>query len=234
GGGWDSSSDEGAGGSGWRGGIGMREFERDSAENTRRALLENDAELCQPRDPQEFKGGLNSGSDEGGNGCPARPRFVPGDPFANEEADTQDWARHFTYLSILPSRSVSSRSLQAGREQDNRGVGCDDKALRPVLDLPGGVAAGDWAGGVEEEVVLASHGIYEEYLAYDCRPPEDEGQQEWREKGNLWTDSSAAESERFREPRATARLSTPQRAVREEIMDRLFDELWERLTPDLL
>lgn len=97
----------------------------------------------------------------------------------------------------------------------------------------------------DEEELFASHGVYEEYLAYDCRPPEPE------EHGGEGTSalvkgvslspgvvaSSSTDGKREGNNKAVAamsRPSTPQLALREEIMDRLFDELWERLTPDLL
>lgn len=233
GGGWDTGSDESAAGRG-----GMREFERSSAEHTRRALLENDAELCKPTQHEEsdYYDGSNDSADEGEEERQRALRYVPGDPFANEEADTDAWARHFTYLSIFPSKSLSS-SLT--RERGNRGIGCN--SVRPGFEEPEGVNPKGMAAGndsVEDEVILASHGVYEEYLAYDCRPPEEDnegGGGFMKEATKISRDPCATEPQRCsNKPGTKVHLSTPQRALREEIMDRLFDKLWERLTPDLL
>lgn len=227
--GWDTSSEEeSAAGRG-----GMREFERNSAENTRRAMLENDAELCKPTQPEESDSydGSNDSADEE---IQRALRYVPGDPFANEEADTEAWAKHFTYLSVFPSKS-----LPLTRERGNRGVGCNQRAgfeESEGVDLKGMAAGND---SMEDEVILASHGVYEEYLAYDCRPPKEDNEGYggfMQETTKLSREPCAATEPQLcrNKPGANVHLSTPKRALREEIMDRLFDKLWEHLTPDLL
>lgn len=226
GGGWDTSSEEeSAAGRG-----GMREFERNSAENTRKALLKNDAELCKPTQHEEsdYYDGSNDSADEE---IQRALRYVPGDPFANEGADTEAWAKHFTYLSVFPSKSIP---LTRGR--GNRGVGRNQRmGFEESEGLKEMVAEND---GMEDEVILASHGVYEEYLAYDCRPPEEEnegGGGFMKETTKLSRDPCATEPQHCNNKLGeNVHLSIPQRALREEIMDRLFDKLWEHLTPDLL
>ena len=290
GGGFDtSSSDEG-----WCGrGVGLRDFERASAENTRIALLKNDAQLCEPPPPPPPLPGKQQQQ---------QPplRFVPGDPFANEEADVGAWARHFTYLAVTPSGTAFSQSLEPPQSAEKEtGAGFDEEAAvnsrlgeksgasaeaveskaRGRAAAPVTVAAATAAaaeeqgeedhereqkqqckgeGGLEEEesdgeegeYVYASHGVYEEYLAYDCRPPEsDENEDSQRfaaeeaADANFITATAAAREGQGRWPNTThggegralrRRLDTPQRELRQEIMDRLFDEVWDRLTPDLV
>ncbi|CAN0016476.1 unnamed protein product [Ectocarpus sp. 6 AP-2014] len=307
GGGFDDSSDGGwSGGRG--GGGGMREFERSSAENTREALLDNDALLlCEP--PASANAG--SADNDGRQTSPLSPpppppvplRYVPGDPFANEEADVGAWAKHFTYLSVVPTERGEGGDAEK-RSNDNAGGGLLERGpvaepppVRDVMETDeetGGVAAvegnriqdltpeeaaAELAGRRLEEMpqgeeVFASHGVYEEYLAYDCRPPgfddvtspggetmgpgeEDprlaaKGSGAWAVTGvvpnansavgqGAWVSNNAASeppalgaSTTGGSHRVVARLDTPQRELRQEIMDRLFDELWERITPDLL
>lgn len=108
----------------------------------------------------------------------------------------------------------------------------------------------------EQEEVFASHGVYEEYLAYDCRPPDDDSYTHNDSSGGMFgsgvggemevvdgssadlveqganTTVGAAGVEAAKSGRP--RLDTPRRELRQEIMDRLFDELWARITPDLV
>lgn len=350
----------------------MKDFERSSAQRTRRALLDNDAQLCVPHNLQQKAPESRDGNDEERQQQqqqPALSRFAPGDPFANEEADVDEWVRHFTYLSVVPSKSdclpltsSSSPLPSAGdgcagerRVAGAMGLGCSQfgenrppattgvamavesmasgtetvsaegasaavktsallrgtSSTAPVVSsrdeaermLPATLSAarkplpsstnnsfdaapslfpppptisavkvgtseemeGDTQG---EEVVLASHGVYEEYLAYDCRPPEapsgfnftgdgDGTMGELGGRGLSLHGANATDSHCTRRPGqqglGTAnitssnskaveeeiivlqrQLDTPQQELREEIMDRLFDELWRRLTPELL
>lgn len=266
-GGWDTSSDEGGGGRGAT----MRDFEKGSAENTRRALLENDAQLCQQQQEQQQSECPGDGFDNKDGRKEPPSRFVPGDPFANEEADVEAWARHFTYLSVVPSNSLQSVAPATADEKATGSIFGQTTAAaatvttapqsragetpalfvassvrKPegdsVLAPPAAAAATPRERAEEDqgEVILASHGVYEEYLAYDCRPPE-EGNNAGVGLGEgglgLGTDGASPltpHDQACEVGDEVQRPHTPQRELRQEIMDRLFDELWLRLTPDLL
>ncbi|CAN0208765.1 unnamed protein product [Scytosiphon promiscuus] len=326
----------------------MRQFEQSSAENTKRALLQNDGQLCEPPSwssrrqlgvlhpgggggKPESKGGGHEPSLSSSPPLPASLRYVPGDPFANEEADVEAWAEHFTYLSVVPAgegqggpgRKYGGCDVDGGDSGDGgdfsengptsknrpdaerlfRAVGPPDvmeteeeepeaggggkaakrgiqeggaRAQRVPLVAAAPEAAGNGQGEQrrwlrpqedEEEEVFASHGVYEEYLAYDCRPPEDYssythkdplgpsgvgvlGAGDSGQTGQGGAEGSCVDAVEQRartveargQPPATAAtgtegmpgLDTPRRELRQEIMDRLFDELWARLTPDLV
>lgn len=86
---------------------------------------------------------------------------------------------------------------------------------------------------IDHEEVLAQHGEYEEYLAYDCQPPESPTDSP-RTNHRGWTERELGESSDGLAPKeASALLDSPKREIENEIMDQLFDELWRQLTPDL-
>lgn len=57
-------------------------------------------------------------TDAAGFGSSVPQRFVPGDPFANEEPDVGAWARHFTFLSVVPTKSWPTTARPAGGREE--------------------------------------------------------------------------------------------------------------------
>ncbi|CAM9563497.1 unnamed protein product, partial [Hapterophycus canaliculatus] len=303
---FDGSSSDGdwGRGGGRRTGGGIRQFERSSAENTRRALLHNDEQLCEPPSwGAEHEPSLSSAPPSPSPPPPPPPaslRYVPGDPFANEEADVGAWAEHFTYLSVVPAGGGAGSAAGKGRDRGDGGIVemeeegeereaegggaatercAQDEGARvqgmaavaavapeAAADRPREQRLRDRGQEEEEEEVFASHGVYEEYLAYDCRPPDDEryahseyvdssggmfdagvggqGAKEGAEGASIALGEQGATvvepggqlppAAAVTATKGLPRLDTPRRELREEIMDRLFDELWARLTPDLV
>ncbi|CAM9943209.1 unnamed protein product [Discosporangium mesarthrocarpum] len=240
GGGWDTSSEEG-------GGNGFTSYEQRAAAQTRKSLLENGEILCR----EETAAVTIKGEEEVDPGMSrSSARYIPGDPFAREHADVGSWARHFTYLSILPSASFQGRL--GGENGLGIGEGGEDLPGVEAIDTSGGtvgspsivedekditdpvvigrtlpLVSGPEGGCTHEseDEILASHGILEEYIAYDHSPP---GEQYRKRGGATWPrsgdDSGGGDGKG---------LNSPQRELREQVMDRLFDELWGQLTPDL-
>ncbi|CAM9601165.1 unnamed protein product [Choristocarpus tenellus] len=231
--GWDSSSNDGE----WGGG--MRDFERNASIKTRDALLENGDLLCRA---ESIVASVKERDALDSKPSSLRSRFIPGDPFAREEADVDTWARHFTYLSVVPATSFQRRlgddegAVQRAEARPNLegGLGVCDLITKET-NFPD-VEAGDpvvigremrpdrrqsmpYPENPRTEEIIESHGILEEYIAYDYTPP---AIQRWTEKS---TDGS-------RHGQCSG-LTTPQQELKEQIMDHLFDELWKKLVPDL-
>lgn len=196
----EDNCEEAQGGGGWESdegyGDGIGTFETKAAEAVRRALLDNDALLselsvkssaCENINTQDNGGCADYGNGAGDNmitspepGLPPPPlRYVPGDPFANEQPDVGGWAAQFPYLAVI---GVSIGPRREGTSSPGwEFIPAPDRACMAtkspppcavndnILEIRGtrcNITAQPLLPGVEEEI-FAIDGILEEWIAVD-------------------------------------------------------------------
>lgn len=219
------SSDGDGSSSGW--GLGMEAFERGAEEHVRLALLKMDMELL--REEEEEQEAAKTVEED-------FLRYIPGDPFANEEPDYDSWRRRFTYLCIVGT-SIGHRE-GGGVTASECSAGIQIVAGPPPTppassSLPSpSVFVGSPGAASECGIDLRIIGVRAQQFPQDpAHPVLEEDEEEYLARDGVLEEWIAVDR---REDLVAVDDEAVLTEIRDEIVEGLLDDVWDALVPDIL